>query len=272
MAYPGKGDPGVMNGDPADVARGEGLLRDAKAQGLEARPLAELAAWAGLRFLGAPYQASPLDREGEERLIVCLQRFDCLTFIESALAFALVIRRGSADFADYTAALTRIRYRRGRCNGYPSRLHYFSDWLFDNGRKGIVRDITAGLGGVPYHKRFHALTDRRASLPGLADPAAYRRMRTIEGICSRRPLSRLPRENRAALEQGIATGDLVAIATDQEGIDVIHVGIALREGAALRLLHASIQAGKVVLTEGNLSDYLGEKPTRTGVIVGRPLG
>jgi cell wall-associated NlpC family hydrolase len=259
-----------MNDRPNDREICENLLGESQRHG-GGRPPAELVVWAGRRFLGAPYQADTLEDSGPEQTVVNLHSFDCVTFVETALALALSIRAGRRGFAAYAEILERIRYRSGRCNGYPSRLHYFTDWLFDAGRKGIVRDITAALGGVPSRRRLHALTDRRAEIPQLADPAVYRRMRVIEGICSRRGYSRIPREAFTAAEPRIAAGDLVAIATDREGLDVSHVGIAVRIRGALHLLHASSAAGRVLVTEGTLLDYLWEKPSCTGVVIGRLL-
>ena len=40
-----------------------------------------------------------------------------------------------------------IRYRDGVIDQYPSRLHYFSDWIYDNVKKGIVEDVTEEIGG-----------------------------------------------------------------------------------------------------------------------------
>ena len=111
-----------------------------------------------------------------------------MTFVENAIVLAGLIRSGKTAFADFTAALEKIRYRRGRCDGYASRLHYFTDWIYDNGRKGLVRDITREIGGISFRKTFHWLTDRREDHPGLKDPIAFRRMRIIEGTCSRRSL------------------------------------------------------------------------------------
>ena len=48
----------------------------------------------------------------------------------------------------YRNTLQQIRYRRGRVDGYASRLHYFTDWIRDNEQKGLVRELTADLGGV----------------------------------------------------------------------------------------------------------------------------
>ena len=101
----------------------------------------------GKYFQGFPYVGNTLEREGEESLVINLREFDCFTFVENAVALAWIIKKGKSEFDDYVDALERIRYRDGILDGYSSRLHYFSDWLFDNGQKGIVKDITAYGGG-----------------------------------------------------------------------------------------------------------------------------
>lgn len=249
----------------------EELLEGARKRGEREQPFSSLVVAAGRHFLTAPYQADTLEREGPEALVVNLRAFDCVTLVENAVVLANLIRRGVTDFNAYLAALARIRYRRGCCDGYPSRLHYFTDWLHDNGRKGLVQDITRDLGGVPYPKVFHTLTDRRHALPGLKSPASFRRMRILEGYCSRRPCYFIPKFDWRQATPKIREGDLIALTTAERGIDVSHVGIAIRAGEAFHLLHASSAAGRVVVTEGTLAHYLEEKPSRTGIIVGRPV-
>jgi cell wall-associated NlpC family hydrolase len=249
----------------------EALLEGARERGDHALPLPRLVAAAGRLFLGAPYEAGTLEGGEPEELVVNLRSFDCVTFVETAIALALTIRAQKTGFADFAAALERLRYRGGKRGGYASRLHYFTDWLRDNGRRGIVRDITAGLGGIPFRKDFHALTDRRKELPLLGDEAVFRRMRLMEGACSRRTLHRIPKADLKRVETGILEGDIVAIAADAPGIDVSHAGIAVRGPGALRLLHASGEAGRVAVSEGTLSRYLAARPSRTGVVVGRVL-
>ena len=257
--------------DQQDVALGKTLLREAREQGAMGQPFPRLVAAAGRRFLDAPYQAGSLEQEGPERLVVNLRAFDCVTFVENAVVLAGLMSRGVTHFTAYIEALKKIRYRRGRCNGYPSRLHYFTDWLFDGERKSLVQDMTRTLGGVPYSKAFHALTDRRSALPGLQDAASFRRMRIMEGLCSRRPLHFIPTDDWPLAAGKIWEGDLIAVTTDEPGIDVGHVGIAVRKGDAVHLLHASSAAGRVVVTDHTLAGYLAEKPSRTGIIVGRPI-
>ena len=122
---------------PEDREICEVLLRSACERGDHAKPISPLIVSVGRQFLGVPYEAGTLEREGPEELVVNLRAFDCVTFIESVVVMACLIRTGKTDFADYVSSLERIRYRGGRCEGYPSRLHYFTDWLHDNGRKGI---------------------------------------------------------------------------------------------------------------------------------------
>ena len=256
---------------PEDREICEELLRSAWERGDRVKPLAAIVVETGQRFLGAPYEPATLEREGPEELVVNLRAFDCVTFVENAIVLAGLIRAGKTGFADYLAALERVRYRRGRLDGYASRLHYFTDWLHDNGRKRIVRDVTRSIGGVPFRKAFHYLSDRREDHPALKDPATFRRLRLIEGTCSRRPRFYIPKADLTETENRIADGDIIAITTDEKGIDVSHAGLAVRRGEEIRLLHASSAAGKVVLSEAPIKRYVSARRSRTGIIVGRTI-
>lgn len=254
---------------PEDREICEELLRSAHGRGEGALPLSELIVAVASRFLDAPYAAGTLEQKGAEELVVNLRAFDCVTFVESTLVLADVIRAGKSEFADFAAGLERIRYRGARRRGYPSRLHYFTDWLRDNGRKGLVRDITAEIGGSPFRKQLRALTDRREEHPALEDAVAFRRMRTIEAACSRRMQSHIAKADLDRTAERIADGDIIAITTEEKGLDVSHTGFAVRGRKDVHLLHASSAAGKVVLSEATLENYLLSRRTRTGIIVGR---
>jgi hypothetical protein len=256
---------------PEDREICESLLRSEMGKGDCAKPLHKLIVEAGFRFLGAPYEEETLEREGPEELVINLRAFDCVTFVENAVVLAGLIRAGKTGFADFAAALERIRYRGGRRRGYPSRLHYFTDWLWDNGRRGIVRDITAGIGGCPFRKQFHAVTDRREEHPALKDAAAFHRMRIVEAACSRRTQCHIAKADLNPAAERIADGDIIAITTDKQGLDISHTGIAIHVRGQLHLLHASSTAGKVVLSDMTLGRYLLSHRTRTGIIVGRAV-
>jgi len=256
---------------PEDREICEALLRAAMGKGDCAKPLHELIVEAGFRFLGTPYETETLEREGPEELVVNLRAFDCVTFVENTVVLAGLIRAGKTAFRDYAAALERIRYRGGRRDGYPSRLHYFTDWLRDNGRKGVIREITRELGGIPFRKAFHELTDHREAHPPLRAAAAFRRMRIVEAACSRRTLHCVPKADLPGIEKRIENGDIIAVVTDADGIDVSHTGIAVRLRGRLHFLHASSRAGKVVLSDITLHRYLQARRARTGIIVGRAI-
>lgn len=261
----------MMIHSPEDRRICETLLKAAKERGDRGKPLTELVLAAGRHFLGAPYAPETLESRGPEALVVNLRGFDCVTFVENAVVLAGLIRSGHTAFEDYAAALERIRYRRGRRDGFASRLHYFTDWLHDGRRKGLIRDITREIGGISLHKRFHYLTDHREDHPGLSDPAAFRRLRIIEGICSRRPLFFIPKAHLGRAEAALTDGDIIAITTDERGLDVGHTGIAARLGGRIHLLHASSAAGRVILSEIPLGRYLLARRSRTGIIAGRAI-
>jgi hypothetical protein len=255
-----------------DRAICETLLKSAKERKDRVKPFSELILAVGRFFLDAPYEPDTLEGEGPEELVVNLRAFDCVTFVENSVVLAGLIRSGKTAFADFTTALEKIRYRRGRCDGYASRLHYFTDWIYDNGRKDLVRDITREIGGISFRKTFHWLTDRREDHPGLKDPIAFRRMRIIEGTCSRRSLFYIPKASLEGAADRMTDGDIIAMTTDERGLDVSHTGLAVRTEGRLHFLHASSAAGRVVLSEITLNRYLLAKRSRTGIIVCRACG
>jgi len=224
---------------------------------------------AGLAFLGRTYGAHTLEREGPERLIINLRELDCFTFLENAVVLERLVRTGLTDFADYAATLQRLRYRRGIVNGYASRLHYFSDWLCDAQEKGCVRNMTEALGGQRLLKPVSFMTQHRESHPALEDTETRRQLREIEERITARVKHFLPREKLRSVEDQILDGDLLAITTNMDGMDVAHVGLALRLRRRVHLLHASRLAGKVLISPETLYGYLMKKKERTGVMVAR---
>ncbi len=92
----------------------------------------------GKFFLGKPYLAGTLETKKAEHLIVNLRKFDCVTFVESLVTLVWCLRSQEKSFGTFQRLLRKIRYRQGRLQGYPSRLHYFADWIQDNQKKGIL--------------------------------------------------------------------------------------------------------------------------------------
>jgi hypothetical protein len=223
----------------------------------------------GKFFLGKPYADGTLDAVKSEHLVVNLREFDCVTFVENVIALAGCVKSRQKSFERFQKLLWKIRYRHGRLQGYASRLHYFSDWIQDNQKKGIVRDVATEIGGKPYRKTFNYMTTHPESYPPLKVAANLRRMKSVERAISRRSLHDIPKRSVRTLEHQIQDGDVIAITTNTEGLDVQHVGFAVRVKSRIHLLHASSAERKVVLSKQTLYRYLMQSRTRSGIMVGR---
>lgn len=226
----------------------------------------------GTFFEGKPYVGGTLEQKGEESLVLNLDAFDCFTFNENVLALAFTLQQGGG-LEDYKHNLQALRYRGGVIDGYPSRLHYTVDWAYDNVSQGFLKDVTAEIGGVPYEKTINFMTANRHYYDALKeDDAAWSRMKQIETAINERSYSYIPKEKVAALEAGIQDGDFIAITTKVEGLDVSHVGLAVRgEDGRVYMLHAGLKHKRVEVTDTPLADYLAGNKSQTGIMVFRPL-
>jgi len=121
---------------------------------LKKKPLNEVVGVIAKSFIGTDYAANTIDAPGKEQLIVNLQTLDCVTFYENSLVLARCIKKNSMNFEDFKKELQFVRYRGGVIDGYASRLHYTSDYFFDNENKSILKDMTKELGGVPFKKKI----------------------------------------------------------------------------------------------------------------------
>ncbi|MGD0022451.1 MAG: N-acetylmuramoyl-L-alanine amidase-like domain-containing protein [Smithellaceae bacterium] len=225
----------------------------------------------GRRFLRAPYKTGTLEAGGKEKLVVNFTQFDCFTFLEAVLALAKCAIQGRITVVEFRRMLQFIRYRHGIIAGYSSRLHYFTDWLRDNERKKIIKDIMRRLGGEPRHKKINYMTTHRASYPALKNENEFQKMLIVEKNLSRKTFCVIKKNKVNLQKRNIKTGDIVAFVTEREGLDVVHVGFALWQGKNLHLLHASSKEGGVVISKKTLVTYLKQNKKFTSIIVAHPL-
>jgi hypothetical protein len=247
----------------------EGLIRFLDKKKTSAKFPGELMLEIGKFFLGAPYVAGTLETKRAEHLVVNLKEYDCFTFVENVVALAWLIKLQGKSFEAFLELLRKIRYRKGRLQGYSSRLHYFSDWIHDNQKKGLVRDVTVEIGGRPLRKAITFMTTNPDTYPPLKNAANLRRMKSVERTINTRSLFFIPKRALRGLEDRIRDGDLIAITTNREGLDVQHVGLSARMKNRIHLLHASSTEGKVVLSQKTLYRYLMESRARSGIMVAR---
>ena len=224
----------------------------------------------GKSFLGTTYVAQTLEINEEEKLVINLREFDCTTYVENVLTLSLMAKRETYDFETFTNLLRNIRYRDGELNGYGSRLHYFTEWIADNTKKGLVKDITADLGGLPVNKEINFMSTHRDLYPMLKDDANYESILQAENRMNQHSVYFVPQDQVANIEDRIEDGDIIALATSIKGLDVTHTGYAIRqESGRIHLLHAS-SSGQVEISKKPLAEYLKGVKRNTGIIVARP--
>lgn len=264
----------AMDADAEILAR---TLQRARAERLDTLPIGEIVARLGAGFVGAPYTPGTLDRPGEERLVVNLREFDCVTFVESMLAMARLVRSGEDGLDAFRRELTRVRYRDGVIAGYPSRLHYFSDWIADNQRREVVADVTRDLGGVADGAVVNFMSTHadlyRHLHTGSGEPAVGDNLdavRAAERRLSATPRFYVPESAIAAAAAGIRNGDVIAATSTVPGLDVAHTGIALWVDGRLHLLHAPLVGRSVEISTTPLAERIIELKGQDGIMVARP--
>lgn len=239
---------------------------------LQKRPINEVIIEMGKTFLGTEYVAHTLEQSGEETLVINLRGLDCVSFCENSLVFARCIKKGKPTFDQYKAELQYIRYRGGVLDRYPSRLHYFSDHIFDNEKKGVWKNVTKSIGSVPFRKTVNFMSTHPESYPQLKQhPDFVMIIRKQEEAISKRAMFHIPKEEVARVADKIQSGDVIAITSDIPGMDIAHTGIAIRQNGALHFMHAPITGSKVTITTKTLAEYLAGNKKQLGIMVARPL-
>lgn len=226
----------------------------------------------GKTFIGTPYVAKTLEIGETESLVINFQGLDCTTFVENVLAFSLMLQNNEKDFDSFLDHLETIRYKNGELNGYPSRLHYFSEWIANNEHKGLLKDMTSEIGGVVSSKAINFMSTHRELYPFLKDDENYKKIQASEEFLKLQSICILPQDQIKANEHLIQTGDIIALTTSIKGLDITHTGIASREAdGRIHLLHASTGSMEVEVSKLPLAEYLKGIKSNTGIMVARPL-
>ena len=257
-----------------DIALGRIVLQELAAAAPESDGPA-LLVQAALRLLDQPYEAGT--QEGrDERLRIYLTRTDCILFAETCLGLVLTVQRcgASATFEDLAETLRASRYRGGVVDGYASRLHYTTEWVQQGIGRGLLRDVTPELGGVPDTRRIDFMSAHPDSYAPLTGESGYAKdnraqIAAVERRVNEIPRCYLPKERIAAVADRIRDGDILCFTTSVAGLDVSHVVIAYRPApdAPPGFIHASSAARRVIVEPRTLEDYLNASRSLTGVRV-----
>jgi cell wall-associated NlpC family hydrolase len=230
-------------------------------------PMPQLLVRVAKSFIGSPYVGHTLEVGKEESLVVNLREFDCTTFVETCLALSVTIKSGEPNFHKYCNNLKKIRYRDGHMDGYLSRLHYFSDWISDNQKKGYVRDVTKLSGGVEFPVGVNFMSSHVDAYKRLkADTSLIQPLIQIEKEISEREYFFIPKDSIVTVLPALQPGMIVAFTTGIGGLDIIHTGMLVGEGGKIHMLHASSDFKQVIVSQVPLVYYIEGNKLQTGIM------
>lgn len=255
----------------ATAQRYSDLMAYAREENLHERPIGEILQELGLQFRGRPYLVGPLDGFGQEVLVCRLDGFDCFTFLEAMLAAARGVAVQDYSVESYYDRTRQQRYRNGEMGGYCSRLHYYTEWIYDNEQKGIVENVTEEVGGEPREKQFGFMTANREEYPALEADSTFQCIQQVENrLNDVIDHFYIPQDRISESYDQLQAGDLIATTTDIEGLDVTHTGMVYKgEDGSTGLLHASTQGG--VKISPDLQEYVQSVGVTNGIMVARAL-
>jgi len=187
-----------------------------------------------------------------------LTYLDCMTYVEHVLAMA------ASQKASYTEFLLRLIDVMFDAGGKPlmnhHRNHFTSYWGVVNERKGYLTDIARhhpkALSRGLYlnrvgNNRTYYIEDRFMIA---AEPSLMWYFPVAAVLDGSAPLQ---------------SGDIVAMVTDKEGLDVTHMGFYIEQNQKRWLRHASLKLNRV--TDQDLAEYLRAGKNIKGLMAFRPL-
>lgn len=244
------------------------LLQEARQQGTCVNSL-----FFARKFLRLPYVAHTLEVQNEEGLVVNTRQLDCATFVETVTALTLCARHQAYTWNDYVKALTAMRYRGGKINHYTSRIHYYTEWIMQNDKRGIVSEIQQPNPpfSVIQTVQVNYMSQHPDAYKALKQHPEYiSEIRAMEERISGSKFRYIPRaavKNTNLLRETIHDGDIIAITCTKPGLDIAHLGFALWREDGLHFLHASMMRKRVLIDPLLLRDYLKLNNAYTGIRV-----
>ena len=182
---------------------------------------------------------------------------------------------GKSSPEDLLAEVQTTRYRGGKMGDFTTRLHYTTDWFVDNEAKGVVKILTPDLPGAqPFTQKVGIMSEHPENYRQLAaHPELLPTIRLAEEKINARSLKYLPMDKLAAAEHLLQTGDIVGVATTEQGIDIAHTGLCIKdEQGVVHFMDASSSRRSMKVTlEPEISKCLNWSSKLTGVMIARPL-
>lgn len=236
---------------------------EAKLPLAQQRPAGETLLRLARQLLGRPYKAFSLDAEPQERLRLDLTGFDCALLVEQLLA--LIHSRNVVEFSEQ---VQRLRYGNGDVD-YCDRNHYFTVWAANAERLGLVKDITESLPGASLRvRRLNFMSSHPNSYRPMRQARARQCIAALERNLSVRQ-SYVPIGALGSAAAKLRSGDIFALVTAVDGLDVSHTGFLERSRGELHAIHAAPKRG--VMRSLDFVRYASSVEDVVGISILRPL-
>jgi len=250
------------------------LLQSLGDRQLSELPTDEVLKIVSTKFLGATYREGLLDRDKTESLFASLKEFDCVLFVETVLAFSRNLLSPNPSYENFVQNVQEVRYVNGKMDGYCSRLHYFSEWIRDNQKRNILRDLTEELGGIPFKTTLNFMSSNWQKYPRLKNSEANYQCilameKRMEFATQSKQLRYIPSKKIRSLYPLLKAGDIIAVTTDIKGLDATHTGLVYPTPSGIGFIHAS-PSGKVKISP-DLQRYVEGVDRAIGIMVARPV-
>lgn len=260
---------------PNDSVRVEALLKEGLAQPASTN----LELFYAKKFLDFPYVAHTLEKGDPERLVVNLDELDCTTYVDVVAALVRTVRAKHSDWSTFCLKLRQQRYPNGVIKNYTSRNHYYSQWIAGGESEGFSHEINSAdckNSFNPFQAKQVLKLSFMSTNPTYYDalkrhPEYVKDIAKMEKKMTGKTVSYIP--NRF-LNLGkdklrcVHDGDILALVTSKDGLDVSHLGFAVwMPDGKLHLLNASSLYHKVVLDQNTLYTYMKRQKTNLGIRV-----
>lgn len=220
------------------------------------------------RQLGISYVGGLLDEPEQEQLVITLDGADCVIFVEMTLALTKTTLEGASSYNAFRDNLRIMRYREGVIEGYPSRLHYFSDWLLTNQDKGLIT-LLFQVEGLPLVDAPDFMSKNRDIYRHLADnDFLLDQIKKMEETLLDNQLFYIPTEKIPEFEMQFQTGDIIAFVTTMEGLDITHTGLVKQTEMRTGFYHASM-TGSVIIDPQTIYEYASTRRNIKGIVIAR---
>jgi Protein of unknown function (DUF1460) len=251
-------------------AKFDRIMQFAIAQKLHRKTMPEIMQAISTQFVGSPYQAGLLDIAPKEKLVLALDKFDCVLFVEAVVAIARGVAAQDYEFDTFATRISEQRYRDGQLDDYCSRMHYFSEWIRANQERATVKQITQDLGGIKTPKRLNFMSSNRQKYSQLKSDDTFKCIVKMEEDLADLEFIYVPHDKIKQAYSKMQPGDIVAIATKIEGLDFTHTGLVYRNpDRSIGLIHAS-PSGTVKISP-ELQTYVNQVKDQAGIVIVRPV-